>query len=838
MAEPLNHLNASAYVVERPFKSVLRVIRPPAPARERYTHGQRLLRQLEDLRRVEADFVRRRNDLQLPAAGLTIAVELRPSGMLDYKKFDWKRDGIELLNATPGEEFDLVVVHIPDGKLTAFEKRITDYLEKNTKAGNPKSAALVNVIEGFRRAAFDELWTDLKEPPDADAPQWFQLWLRVGTGRPEAVRDTFAQVAARLGIEVENGYVPFPGRVVLAAYTTRAVLEQAVNLLDVMAEIRSVQPTADFFLSELTPADQVQWVRNLEARLETNDREDAAYVTLLDTGVAHGHPLIQASLHPADLHAIDAAWTGADTEGHGTEMAGILLHGNLSHPLASAETYEVPHRMESVKIHPPHGQNPYRLYGWVMRQATSIVEALAADRRRTFAMMTTCTEASTGLPSEWSASIDQLAADASGTLEPDGERQRRRRLFVLAGGNVQWPQWSGYPNINAVSGIESPAQAWNALTVGAHTNLTEIDAATWPGLSGIAPAGAMSPCSTTSLVWWRSWPFKPDVVAEGGNGSLDQGQPLVGPESLRLLTTNFDMTKALLTETGDTSAAAAEVARLCAHLSTRYPDYWPETIRALVVHGARYTPAMRALLPLNPVRLDKEGILRRFGHGAVNADGALNSRAWRPTLVLQETLHPYKSEAGSIKLNALNLHTLPWPIQQLLALGEAAVEMRITLSYFIDPNPSQRGWQSKFRYQSHGLRFAVKGATETPEIFGQRINKIEREDAEAAGDGGVDAMNDPDTQGWLFGTQLRARGSLHSDVWRGTAAQLAEKSHLAVFPVGGWWKDWEDAGQANTAIRYALIVSLEIDEALEIDLYTPIQTMIQTPIVTEIPSTP
>lgn len=70
--------------------------------------------------------------------------------------------------------------------------------------------------------------------------------------------------------------------------------------------------------------------------------------------------------------------------------------------------------------------------------------------------------------------------------------------------------------------------------------------------------GALSPCSTTTLLWQRSWPFKPDVVAEGGNGSLDQGQPLVGPESLRLLTTHRDMARALLSETGDTSAAAAE----------------------------------------------------------------------------------------------------------------------------------------------------------------------------------------------------------------------------------------------------------------------------------------
>jgi len=401
---------------------------------------------------------------------------------------------------------------------------------------------------------------------------------------------------------------------------------------------------------------------------------------------------------------------------------------------------------------------------------------------------------------------------------------------------VQWPQWSNYPDINAVSGIESPGQAWNALTVGAYTEMTDIDAVKWPGLGGIAPSGGQSPCSTTSLMWRRSWPFKPDVVAEGGNGSLDQGQPLVGPESLRLLTTNFDMTRSLLTETGDTSAAAAEVARLCALLSSRYPDYWPETIRALVVHGARYTPAMRALLPLNPVRTDKEGLLRRFGHGAVNAEIALNSREWRPTLILQEQLNPFRLDAGSVKLNALNLHTLPWPNEQLLALGEVPVEMRITLSYFVDPNPSNRGWQSKFRYQSHGLRFAVKGATETPEMFGQRINKIEREGAEATGDAAAEGMNDPDTQGWLFGTQLRARGSLHCDVWRGTAAQLAAKSHVAVFPVGGWWKDWKEARQANATIRYALLVSLETSEELNVDLYSPIEALIKLPVITEIPS--
>lgn len=836
MAEPLKHLDASAYVEARRFKSTLMVQRTPAPARERRSHGQRLLQQLQQLHSAEADFKRRREALNLPVAvGLTVAVELRPKGFLDYKAMDWKRDGIEVLNVTSHDDFDLIVVHIPDGRLGAFEKRIRGYITEDTKYNKPKHAALVNVIESFRQAAFDELWTDPINPPAAEVEQWFQLWLRVKASDPAATRGDFARVAEQLGIVVETGYVPFPGRIVVAARTTRAVLEQAIELLDVMAEIRSVQPTAEFFLSDLNPVEQVQWVRDLTVRLETNDSVEAAYVTLLDTGVAQAHPLIQASLDIADMHALEPTWDGADAHGHGTEMAGIVLHGDLTQPLSSTDAHTVPHRLESVNIYPPQGQHPYHLYGWATQQAVEIVEGASPSRRRTFAMMTTCTEASTGLPSEWSATIDRLAAGGRGTLEPDNDEARQRRLFVLSGGNVPWPKWGGYPNINQLMGIESPGQAWNALTVGAYTELTSIDRAKWPALQGIAPDGALSPSSTTSMLWQRSWPFKPDVVAEGGNGSLDQGQPLVGPESLRLLTTHRNMVRALLSESGDTSAAAAQVSRLCAHLSTRYPNYWPETLRALVVHGARYTPAMSAQLPLNRARADKEALLRQFGYGAVNGYNTLHSETWRPTLVLQESLAPYRLDKSSIHLNELNMHALPWPADALAALGEAPVEMRITLSYFIDPNPSQRGWQSKFRYQSHGLRFAVKGATETAEIFGQRINKIERDDAEAADGVHRESMNDPDTEGWLFGSQLRARGSIQSDVWRGTAAQLAVKSHLAVFPVGGWWKDWRDAGQSTNTARYALIVSLEVSQELGIDLYTPIQVAIETPIVTVIP---
>jgi len=39
----------------------------------------------------------------------------------------------------------------------------------------------------------------------------------------------------------------------------------------------------------------------------------------------------------------------------------------------------------------------------------------------------------------------------------------------------------------------------------------------------------------------------------------------------------------------------------------------------------------------------------------------------------------------------MHLHDLPWPTEQLQALGGAQVTLRITLSYFIEPNPGERG---------------------------------------------------------------------------------------------------------------------------------------------------
>src|SRR5262249_33533042 len=109
------------------------------------------------------------------------------------------------------------------------------------------------------------------------------------------------------------------------------------------------------------------------------------------------------------------------------------------------------------------------------------------------------------------------------------------------------------------------------------------------------------------------------------------------------------------------------------------------------------------------------------------------------------------------------LHDLPWPAEVLEGLGQQIVQMKVTLSYFIEPNPGERGWTKRHRYSSHGLRFDVKRSEETLERFRRRINSAAREEEELIVAAGAD-------DGWFFGARFRNRGSLHSDIWGKTAA--------------------------------------------------------------------
>ena len=125
-----------------------------------------------------------------------------------------------------------------------------------------------------------------------------------------------------------------------------------------------------------------------------------------------------------------------------------------------------------------------------------------------------------------------------------------------------------------------------------------------------------------------------------------------------------------------------------------------------------------------------------------------------------------------------------------------------------------------------GLRFDLKRRNESLKEFAKRVNASER-------DPGEKMENKTDTDNWFFGQNSVSAGSLHCDIWTGSAAKLLTRDMVCVHPVGGWWRNRADRDIRSQKTRYAIIVSLKT-ESTDIDLYTPIKTLIESEISTEI----
>lgn len=253
---------------------------------------------------------------------------------------------------------------------------------------------------------------------------------------------------------------------------------------------------------------------------------------------------------------------------------------------------------------------------------------------------------------------------------------------------------------------------------------------------------------------------------------------------------------------------------MAAQILVEYPAIWPETVRALIVHSAEWSEAMRdSYLPRVPAKADYVNLIRHAGWGEPKLERALWSVSNSLTLVIEDQLHPYKKGKGKIETREMNLHNIPWPKDELEALQETEVEMTVTLSYFIEPNPSARGSTSKYHYPSHRLRFDVKRSLESTDDFIARVNAAAEQPNDAA------APKDPH---WLLGSGNRNKGSIHQDVWKGTAADLASRGVLAVYPGMGWWRTRPSLKRYDLPARYSLVISIRTPET-DVDLYAAVE---------------
>lgn len=803
------------------------------PVRDREHHGRLILGQLKrawdqaEQERVVSHATRNgvylefRGDADFELATQSLEDLSKKIRLLNVRKLS-EISADEETGAPTEKITTFATVYVPNKEKKFFLNKLEKYLHENTLTNKPKNGPLVESIADVRKALLvDSFWCESSDLIPAQQQEWIEVWL--SSHSTDVIRG-FETLLIEHKIQSRSGVIKFPERAIKVIFADHKELEKLSLLSDHIAEYRRAKAPA-VYLMDRNNNEQAVLVEKLRRRIRVNS-ESNSVVCILDTGVNNGHPLIQPVLSDQDCQAFDLDWGTDDHDKHGTLMAGIVAYGDVTKALLSDGDIDLLHRLESVKILPkPPEQNAPNLWGYITSQAVNRAEIQAPGRNRCICMAITASDTrDRGKPSSWSAELDQLA---SGSQDENGVR----RLIIVSAGNTTANTNDAakqYPAIQLTDSVHDPAQSWNALTVGAYTALDSISDPLLAGYSPVAPKDCISPFTTTSLDWEENkWPIKPELVLEGGNLAVDGTGFVSEADELSLLSTFYKPHEGHFYPFNMTSAATAQLGWMAGQLQAQNPSFWPETVRGLLVHSAEWPEAMKKQFINKESKTDFKRLLSICGYGVPNLERALYSAQHSLTLIAQAELQPFdkkpKGESG-YRTRDMHLYELPWPKDVLLALPDATtVQMRITLSYFVEPGPGEIGWKDRYRYASHALRFDLNSPGETKNEFVRRINKAAWSLDESK----------PDTQSpsdhWVFGSQARNRGSVHSDIWRGTAAQLAGSNLIAISPTIGWWRERSYLGRWRKQTRYSLVVSITTSD-VEVDIYTPIALQVGIPI--------
>lgn len=736
-----------------------------------------------------------------------------PGEEIPINSIEALRSHIRVLNVREekkddGQVITKTLVSFPKSKQRVVLNKLNRYIQNNR---GDKTWSVVNDI---RDATLESLWTGPRHQFIDEENRWYELWFHNDEDSDLTV-ELLSLELEQENVQFQNDFLVFPEKIVVLVFLNSLRLKELIININSISEVRPATNINNFILG-LDNDDQYQWSEDFVERLHSNFSSNT-FVTILDGGVNNSNPLIAPVMNSQDRKTYDASWGVADNSGHGTNMAGIAAYFKISDKLVSNTMIQINHRLESGKIMKDStgsGVDP-KLYGAIIKQVVSDLAIEFPDRKRVYCMAVTGennVSSDDGRPTSWSAAIDDFSF---------GRIDAEKKLFIISAGNIRddLNAIAAYPQTQKVMSIENPGQSWNAITVGA---ITEIHKITEEGFENVADYGQLSPFTRTSLSWEnKKWPIKPEIVLEGGNARLINNQGLTSEDS-GVLTTNNDFGNNVFDVMHGTSPATAQAAFIAAELRNRYPDAWPETIRALMIHSASWTPQIEKQLLEGTKKGDYENVLRCVGYGIPSLDRAIECVEKRVNLIIESELQPFTIKDNHTKSNEMKIYKLPWPKEELQYLHDSEVELKVTLSYFIEPGPGEKGWNNRYRYPSVGLRFDINGPLDTKETFMQRINQEMITEGESYdGAGSVE---------WKYGVS-RNVGSIHSDSWTSTGADIANSEYIAVYPLSGWWKERKWLNRYNDKIRFSLVVSVESKK--EVDLYTPIYNQIHVPIKIE-----
>lgn len=355
--------------------------------------------------------------------------------------------------------------------------------------------------------------------------------------------------------------------------------------------------------------------------------------------------------------------------------------------------------------------------------------------------------------------------------------------------------------------ILSPAESINSITVGACHSDNDANPPIGNVIQLYQEAGLPSPISRMGLGFRKS--IKPDILAQGGRilfrekaGNLISIiKQYVLPPGIKVAIpgdggNRTAFTKGTSNATAMTSNAAAKIYESLSEtdeLRDQLTDqYFPVVSKALLVHAASWDKDIINLILKSikdvPQRKEKELLSRFLGYGVIDTARVLECTDKRVTLIACDTLRP---EAA---------YTYELPLPDILSGTTKWRKLSVTLAWITPVNTSNQ------KYRTHKLWF------DFPEKDLENKMKATRK---------------------FYDDDMVRRGTVQHEIFYSDKAQaFPENSNLRIKVNckidAEKYNEVSKAKEDNhTGVRYALIVTLEIDPEIKIDIYEAIQTRIR-----------
>ncbi|MCI0578160.1 MAG: S8 family peptidase [Chloroflexi bacterium] len=802
-------------------------------------HGQLLLSQIGQLNEEVAAVESARPENYPPLAD---EVQIIIEGDVDAGAL--KRLDVRVIDEREGNQF---VGISPDASLEKLTERINSYMTEETKKGNPRYEGQIGPINTIRPARYeDKIGLSLKqwrEEGRLNPRQSERYDIEIAGGRTEEGErnrsefDIYLQEFSKLFPSTNDGSPIHHWReytVVTDSYSIHRVLLPGAVVEDLLNNPK---------IHWLLLIDRIPRIEDDTIRLRdvTADSlppvpvisSDAPRIVIVDSGIATGHPLFSDdnnSIIGRQICFIPTWWDNSqDTadhveRGHGTAVASVAAYGSVrdfilnNDPLAypqfwienakilysAARFHEASPDNDRAKLHDL--QVPY----WLMHQVVTAFHNPEPNQCRIFNLSVGAEPHRVDkLQSSWSEAIDNLSAEND-------------VLFVVATGNVQLHEVDQlsreigtYPIylLDGRARLRDPAQAMNALTVGAFSEYDVVPVTARQNHQPVARANHPAPFTRTNL---QDSPIvKPDVIEAGGNLSYDaltqSYNDRIRELAIPIANRNFltGSSGGIIGYHCGTSMAAPKVAHLAGLIQSTHPEFSTNLIRALIVNSAEWPqPEIFNEVP-NPLGTEdgteiKRRMLRLCGYGIPQADKALTANSycivlfsegvfeWDP--MNENDLTSEERYASKVSFYRALFDSADLTHGDIL---DEKVRVSITLAY----NPRVRKTNSA--YQAVKMNWHLKRPDETLDNFEGRLLKPRDEQS--------DSFRTPGERWeWMLKPilnpgQMDRRGTVIKDWFDTELYKIPPEFEIAVTAtVNEWYKPPKPLSQ-----RFALVVSIE-----------------------------